>query len=88
MRPDSRLMNLLRFVVQHHLGVAEPHYDLMIEDGEALATWTFRSLPGEGEGPWEGRPLPPHRKAYLSCEGPVSGGRGEVKIVAAGTEMP
>lgn len=30
-------------------------------------------------------PLPPHRRAYLTYEGPVSGGRGVVRRVDAGT---
>jgi hypothetical protein len=75
------------FVVQVHSGYGPVHYDLMIRHGPALATWQL-PLP-----PWEvtsDRPIPAnrladHRLAYLSYEGPVSGGRGSVAIAERGT---
>jgi hypothetical protein len=76
----------MRFVVQSHSDPAGRHYDLMLEDGRALATWRIDRLiselaPGEAIDAIE---LPPHRLAYLSYEGPVSGNRGEVEIALAG----
>ncbi len=74
----------MRYVVLHHTGHGEPHFDLMIErdaDGP-LATWRLPAWP-----PSEGMvatPLPDHRRVYLQYEGPVSGGRGEVRRVATG----
>ena len=75
-----------RFVVQRHGGIPDPHYDLMIEDGRALAAWRFERLPGvRTNRSVTGRKLADHRRAYLTYEGPVSGGRGRVRIRDAGT---
>jgi hypothetical protein len=73
-----------RFVVLHHTGVTEPHFDLMIEAaaGGDLMTWRFGSWPIEVET--TAKRLKDHRRAYLDYEGVVSGGRGEVKRIAAG----
>ena len=71
------------FVIQIHSGCGEPHYDFMLECGEALATWQLARSP-EGlaaGGEMPAKKLADHRKAYLICEGPVSRGRGEVNIL-------
>jgi hypothetical protein len=76
----------MRFVVQSHSASDGEHYDLMLEDGPALATWRIDRLPGDlaaGES-IDAIELPPHRLAYLDYEGPISGGRGSVKIADAG----
>ena len=75
------------FVVQIHSGYGELHYDLMLECGDALATWQLARSP---EGLAAGCDMPAarlddHRKAYLAYEGPVSRGRGEVRILDRGT---
>jgi hypothetical protein len=71
-----------RFVILEHTwdGV---HWDLMLEDGESLRTW---ATDGPIEpGNWQpARPLPAHRRVYLDFEGPISGGRGEVRRWDAG----
>src|SRR5262245_25099312 len=71
----------LRFVVLEHdwNGV---HYDLMLERDGLLKTWRLAAMPGEAEQ--EATELADHRLAYLEYEGPVSGGRGNVRRVAAG----
>ena len=74
-----------RFVIQEHSQVANIHWDLMLELGDKLATWQVLEPPEE----WVGGQvnctrLAAHRKDYLSYEGPVSGGRGEVRIVDSG----
>jgi hypothetical protein len=74
----------LRYVVLHHTGVAEPHFDFMLatDDAGPLMTWRLPRWPMEvGD---VALPLPAHRRAYLDYEGPVSGNRGEVRRVAAG----
>lgn len=75
----------LRFVVLHHTGVPDPHFDLMLETtpGSPLATWRCRHWPIDRPGALVR--LPDHRRQYLEYEGPVSGGRGEVRRVATGT---
>jgi hypothetical protein len=73
-----------RYVVLRHEEVPRPHFDVMVETGagSALATWRA--------GEWPPRPgaamerLADHRAAYLTYEGPVSGGRGHVRRVAGG----
>ena len=72
-----------RFVVLTH---DHPflHWDLMLEAGEHLRTWRLLELPGP-EKVIAAEALPDHRALYLDYEGPVSGGRGEVRRWDAGT---
>lgn len=79
-------MDASRFVVQHHTGYGPEHWDLMLEHGDALATWALQACPGpDTPDPIPARRLPDHRKAYLDYEGPVSRGRGTVRIFDRGT---
>ena len=78
-------MEDLRYVVLHHTGVTEPHYDLMFETARGSKLETFRSPAWPPDNDTKVVPLGEHRRAYLEYEGPVSGGRGWVKRVAAGT---
>ena len=70
-----------RFVLLRHEGHGSAHFDFMIEDGTALATWQFDQSPAllAPGGSLACRRLPDHRLAYLDHEGPVSGGRGTVQ---------
>ncbi|MBX9677130.1 MAG: hypothetical protein K2X38_00100 [Gemmataceae bacterium] len=76
-------MTLPRFVLLEH---DHPmlHWDLMLEEADGLRTWRLPS-PTFGAADMEAEPLATHRKAYLDYEGPVSGGRGKIKRVDAGT---
>jgi hypothetical protein len=78
-------MEPLRYVILHHTGVADPHFDLMFETvpGGALATFRCPIWPIAEAAAIT--PLGDHRREYLEHEGPVSGGRGEVRRVAGGT---
>lgn len=68
-------------VLAHH--TTPFHYDLMLEHGDALATWSFDEPPGtDGQAC---RRIQDHRKAYLDYEGEVSGGRGRVERWDGGT---
>lgn len=72
----------MRYVILHHTGWVEDHFDLMLEvdaDG-ALETWRLDGFPAAESI----TPLPAHRRAYLEYEGPVSRNRGHVRRVAAG----
>src|SRR4051794_41980056 len=66
-----------RFVVLEHRwdGV---HWDFMLETEGRLRTWAV-DAPIEPGIDLPARALPDHRLAYLTYEGPVSGGRGEVR---------
>lgn len=75
-----------RYVVLQHTGYGEAHFDLMIEaaaGAERLMTWRTPVWPLEHGAALV--PLGAHRRAYLEYEGPVSGGRGQVRRVARGT---
>ncbi len=70
----------------HALPDGTSHYDLLLEHGDALAAWRLPAppaqLPPEGA---EASALQAHRPLYLDYEGEVSGGRGTVRRVDAGT---
>jgi hypothetical protein len=75
---------MLRYVVLHHTGYGEPHFDLMFETapGQALRTWRSSIWPIISNTPIT--PLADHRAEYLVYEGPVSSGRGEVRRIETG----
>ena len=74
----------LRYVILHHTGIPDPHYDLMFETtpNSALATWRSPTWPITE--PTYVTPLPDHRTHYLTYEGPVSQNRGQVTRIASG----
>jgi hypothetical protein len=78
-------MRVLRYVILRHDGIPEPHFDLMFEQEERPELTTFRSPAWPIVGPTHVVKLADHRPAYLDYEGPISGERGHVKRVAAGT---
>ncbi|MDR0869686.1 MAG: hypothetical protein LBN39_02740 [Planctomycetaceae bacterium] len=75
-----------RFVILEHTTSAGVHWDIMLEAETALTTFSIEPqvLPPEPfQVPFE--ELPPHRKFYLGYEGEVSGNRGTVRRIDAGT---
>lgn len=73
------------FVVQHHTGYGQEHWDLMLEDGPMLATWRLDQPPGTTpDTPTRAVRIGDHRKAYLTYRGPISRGRGRVAIYDSG----
>jgi hypothetical protein len=66
-----------RFVVLTH---DHPvlHWDFMLEQAESLRTWRLAGCP-DGVGTIDAEAIDDHRLAYLNYEGPVSGGRGQVR---------
>lgn len=66
-----------RFVVLEHDSPRGRHWDLMLENGQVLATWALAEPPDAGHA-IAAQPLPDHRPAYLDYEGPISGNRGHV----------
>ena len=75
------------------------HCDLMLEAGGVLRTWSLTLLPRDWAGTTESAVAPEfaatntvpaeqladHRLEYLDYEGPVSGDRGSVRRLDAGT---
>jgi len=75
-----------RFVVQEHTRQEQVHWDLMLEKGNCLATWQVPARVGDWpKGAISCRKLADHRLRYLTYEGPIGGGRGDVQIVESGT---
>jgi hypothetical protein len=77
-----------RFVVLlHETPAGYPrgtHFDLMLEDGGRLRTWAVERLPTVGH-PVAAEQLADHRLEYLAFAGELTGGRGSVRRVEAGT---
>jgi hypothetical protein len=75
------------FVIQYHQTPLGDHFDLMLEAGPALATFQLpRRLDELAQGEQIVAPrLNDHRREYLTYEGPIKGGRGQVRIVDRGT---
>jgi len=74
------------FVILHHTGYGEAHYDLMVQNGDVLATWQAPVDPTSlavGQSVALEK-LPDHRLAYLTYEGPIRGGRGSVRRIEGG----
>jgi hypothetical protein len=71
-----------RYVILEH-DWPLPHFDLMLEGDGVLLTWRLASPLVTGPQ-WVKR-TDDHRLHYLDYEGPVSGNRGSVKRLAAGT---
>ncbi len=72
-----------RFAILHH-DWPTPHWDLLLEDGDALLSWRLLAEPKLGTSIPAERTAD-HRRLYLDYEGPVSGGRGSVTRWDAGT---
>ncbi len=71
-----------RFVLLAH-DHPQPHIDLMFEVESVLWTWQLASFPADGVS-GAARRIFDHRLVYLDYEGPVSGGRGEVRRLERG----
>lgn len=77
-----------RFVILRHetpAGYPRPaHFDLMLEQGDALWTWALPEIPTTEKSVVAER-LRDHRREYLEFEGEVSGDRGSVRRVEQGS---
>ncbi|HOB73258.1 MAG TPA: DNA polymerase ligase N-terminal domain-containing protein [Phycisphaerae bacterium] len=79
-----------QYVILRHVQSEGPHWDLMLDQGETLATWQLAADPAalaEKNSPAviPARRIADHRRAYLTYEGPVSRGRGHVTRIDSGT---
>jgi len=74
------------FVIHIHSGYGPLHYDLMLQHEQSLATWRFDASPADirPDQVLPAHRIRDHRLAYLSYEGPVSGGRGRVDVLDRG----
>ena len=75
-----------KFVILHHRVAESEHWDLMLQHGDVLLTWQLLREPVDRSSlPIPARRIGEHRKAYLEYQGPISGDRGHVRRVDAGT---
>jgi hypothetical protein len=78
-------MNAPCYVILQHRDRAGEHWDFMIEQDTALATWKLEADPtGADALPVRGARIQDHRKRYLDYEGPISRDRGHVIRVDRG----
>lgn len=73
----------MRFVILKHRGCGDLHYDLMLEGGAKLTTWSCSQNPLTHQSA-QCRRIADHRKAYLTYEGAVSQNRGTVERIESG----
>jgi len=66
-----------RFAILCHDAPSGMHYDLLLESGDVLRTWSLPEPP-DVAGRQIATALPDHRLLYLEYEGEISGGRGTV----------
>lgn len=81
--------NLRQYVILHHVLADGEHWDFMLDQGQALATWQLASdpaslAPADTQTAISARRIADHRRAYLDYEGPISRGRGTVTRVDRG----
>ena len=86
---------LKKFVIQRHERQNEPlrqaqgrstHWDLMLETGDFLETYRIVKPPEQwGSEPIEAVRIFDHPLKFLTYEGPVNKGKGNVKIADHGT---
>ncbi len=81
---------LKQFVFHHHTGYGQPHYDLMLEHDQTLATWqlTIPLSDIQYEQAIIVQKIQDHRLIYLSYEGNISKGRGQIKRLDLGDYEP
>ena len=75
-----------RFAILRHEGPQGLHWDLLLESGAALRTWSLPQPPEPGVE-MVARALADHRLLYLDYEGPIAGDRGSVTAWDRGTYL-
>ena len=75
-----------QFVISKHTTSNGVHWDLMLEMEDALWTWRLNSPPVEiGNDPICAERIGDHPLRFLTYEGPVQNGTGQVTIADKGT---
>ena len=74
-----------RFVIHKHTQEKQTHWDLMIESGDKLKTWRLENPPEKlASEKTKATPIFDHDKKFLTYQGPVNNGKGNVEIVDEG----
>ncbi len=75
-----------KFVIQKHTRGEEVHWDLMLEAGETLETYRLSLPPGKlTQEKCSAVKIFEHPLRFLTYEGPVNKGEGNVEIAESGT---
>ncbi len=75
-----------RFVIQEHTKPDDLHWDLMLECGDILQTYRLGNPPEEILiSPAAAEKISDHPMRFLTYEGLVNDGKGNVKIADSGT---
>lgn len=88
-------MQPLRTAILEHTTATGVHHDWLIEDPRLpnlkapdAKLWTARVTPPPQDWPMLKRidltTIAPHRRDYLTYQGPIAGGRGRVRRIASG----
>ena len=77
----------MRFVIHEHQKHDDPvHWDLMLEYGETLKTFRLNCAPHDAaQKPCLATPILDHDTRFLTYEGPVQQGLGQVRRIDSGT---
>lgn len=75
-----------KFVIQQHSTALGVHWDFMLELGDILQTYRLDKAPGEAlHCAVVATKIFDHPLKFLTYQGPVSKGRGSVRIIETGT---
>lgn len=78
--------NTLRFVIQEHTKPDDLHWDLMLECDDILQTYRLDKPPSEIlDFAATAEKIFDHPIRFLTYQGPVNNGKGNVKIADSGT---
>ena len=79
-------MHRKRFVIQEHTTAEGTHWDFMLEQGDVLTTFRLMEKPeGTPGGTVRAEKIFDHPLRFLTYEGPVQQGTGQVQIADRGT---
>ena len=75
-----------QYVIHAHKSGEDTHFDLMLESADSLQTWRLDTPPQSIlSQPIPATSIADHPKRFLTYEGPVQNGKGNVRIVDSGT---
>jgi hypothetical protein len=75
-----------KFVIQQHTTGSDVHWDFMLETADSLQTYRLNKPPQQlNQNPAKAVKIFDHPLKFLTYQGPVNKGRGNVKIAESGT---
>jgi hypothetical protein len=74
-----------KFVIQQHSSGSDVHWDFMLETADILQTYRLDKPPQLIQSPAVAVKIFDHPLKFLTYQGPVNNGRGNVRITESGT---